>query len=460
MLSDVSVSDVSDGEIGVACDEATNSLLTTSSLRDYARLRNVIDKLDQPRRQVFIEAVIMDVNIDHNRDLGLGFHGGATAALGGGGDTLFFGGNNAQQSLSGIPGNLEALAFGVRGPDIEGTSNLGLGLPGVSIPGFGITLHALAQSGDSNVLATPHLLATDNITAEINIGQNIPLQTNIGGGLGSLAGLAGGAAGALGGLGGLLGGGGFSAPRTDVGIKLKITPHINDSDQVRMELTEEFSDAGSPIGALGAVPINKRTATTTVIVRDQQTVVIGGLVREGTINGETKVPILGDIPVLGALFRQTQKKTQKTNLLLILTPHIVRNQNDLRAIFERKMQERQEFLDRYFVFNDTATWEPLHDYTRANGMVEHIRQSQLRLAERARLAAEMKPDAPKSHAPIQPIELPSIGSTSSRATPTRTSGKRRNSKSGTKKSRSTMKKRPKFSVPGGLTGRSKRHRVE
>ncbi|RLB58555.1 MAG: type II secretion system protein GspD, partial [Deltaproteobacteria bacterium] len=310
-------SEIFEGNVNVNCDEATNALVTTSSLRDYAQLRNVIDKLDQPRRQVFIEAVIMDVNVDHSNEWGVGYHGGATSDLGGGGDTIFYGGNNAQQSMLGVPANLEALAFGVRGPDLDGTSQL-LGT-GVSIPGFGVVLHALSRSGDSNVLATPHILATDNILAEISIGQNIPLQTNVGGGLGSLAGLAGasGQAGALGGLGGLLGGGmGFQAPRQDVGIKLKITPHINDSDQVRMELSEEFSDAGSPTGALGAVPINKRTAETTVIVRDQQTVVIGGLVREGQINGSTKVPVLGDIPVLGFLFRQSTKQTQKTNLLL------------------------------------------------------------------------------------------------------------------------------------------------
>ncbi|MBI4702129.1 MAG: type II secretion system secretin GspD, partial [Deltaproteobacteria bacterium] len=406
-----------EGALRVTCDVATNSLVTTSSLRDYARLRNVIDQLDRPRRQVFIEAVIMDVNVDHSTDLGLGLHGGATADLGGSGDTVFYGGVNPQQSI-GLPANLEALAFGVRGPDLEGTSNL-LGT-GVSIPGFGVVLHALAKSGDSNLLATPHVLATDNIAAEISIGQNIPLQTNIGG-LGSLAGLAG-AAGATGaassattaglaGLGSMLGYGmgmGFQAPRQDVGIKLKVTPHINDSDQVRFEISEEFSDAGSPTGALGAVPINKRTANTTLVVKDQQTVVIGGLVRESVINGETKVPILGDIPVLGILFRQTQKKTQKTNLLLILTPYIVRDQNDLRAIFERKMQERQEFLDRYFVFSDAIPWEPDQDWARTTGLVERIRQTQIQMRERARLDAALRPEGPKEHEPVEPIDLPSF----------------------------------------------------
>jgi general secretion pathway protein D len=193
-----------------------------------------------------------------------------------------------------------------------------------------------------------------------------------------------------------------------VGIKLNITPHINDSDQVRMELKEEFSDAGAAQGALGAVPINKRTASTTIIVRDQQTVVIGGLVRETQTNGETKVPVLGDIPVLGILFRQTRKQTQKTNLLLILTPHIVRDQNDLRRIFEEKMQQRQEFIDRYTVFESTNPWEPPPDYTRTNGLLEHIRQSQLRELERWKVNEEMKPKGPMTHDPTKPIPLPSI----------------------------------------------------
>jgi general secretion pathway protein D len=221
-------------------------------------------------------------------------------------------------------------------------------------------------------------------------------------------GAAGGAAGAAG-LGGLLGGlgGGFSAPRQDVGTKIEVTPHINDSDQVRLEITEGISEAGAPQGALGAIPIIKRQAKTTLVVRDQQTVVIGGLVREAVTNARTKIPILGDIPIIGALFRTTKKTTQKTNLLLVLTPYIVRDQDDLRGIFERKMQERQEFLDRYFVFGD-STWEPPKDFERANGLVEDIRQSQLQVAERQRLEDEAKPKDRRTHEPGQPIAIPSI----------------------------------------------------
>jgi general secretion pathway protein D len=178
-----------------------------------------------------------------------------------------------------------------------------------------------------------------------------------------------------------------------------------------MEIAEEFSDAGSPTGALGAVPINKRTADTTVIVQDQQTVVIGGLVREGQVTGITKIPVLGDIPVLGVLFRQQQKQTQKTNLLLIITPHIVREQNDLRRIFERKMQERQEFLDRYFVFAGDD-WEPPKDYVRTNGLVEDIRQAHFEIEERIRLEEESAPGERKRHEPSDAIELPAVSSPS------------------------------------------------
>ena len=279
-------------------------------------------------------------------------------------------------------------------------------------------LHALGNDGNTNVLATPHILATDNVQADISVGQSVPLQTNASG-LGSLLSGAGGAAagGALGGLGGLLGGGfGAATQYEDVGIKLSIKPHINDSDQVRLELKEEISELGARDGTLGAATINQRSASTTLIVRDQQTVVIGGLMRDSESISETKIPILGDIPILGALFRQHKTVKVKTNLLLILTPYVVRDQEDLRAIFERKMQERQEFLDRYFVFNADQAWEPPKDFSRANGLVEEIRQSMLKEKERARLEEETRPRKPKTHEAVEPIALPTV------STPSKASG--------------------------------------
>jgi general secretion pathway protein D len=299
------------------------------------------------------------------------------------------------------------LAAGIRGPELANTENLIPGATGLSIPAFGVVLNALASSGKSNVLATPHIIATDNVAAEIQIGQNIALQQNVGGGLQSLAGLAGGAgaqgAGALGLLGGL--GGGFAAPRQDVGNKIKVTPHINESNQVRLEIDQESSSPGASNGDLGAVSINKRTANTTVVVADQQTVVIGGLMQDAYTTTRTKVPVLGDLPILGALFRTTETLKKKTNLLLILTPHVIRDQTDLRRIFERKMQERQEFLDRYFVFS-REEWTPPRDWTRTNGLVEDIRKSYDDIAETERLKLESEEPIGADREPSEPLELP------------------------------------------------------
>jgi general secretion pathway protein D len=114
---------------------------------------------------------------------------------------------------------------------------------------------------------------------------------------------------------------------------------------------------------------------------------------------------LGDIPVLGFLFSRTKQTKRKSNLLLILTPHVIREQSDLRRIFERKMQERQEFLDRYFVFQ-TNNWAPPTDYTRANGLVEAIRQAYFEVDERKRLEEELRPRELHDHTPSDPIDLP------------------------------------------------------
>ncbi len=397
-----------EGEVRITPDKATNSLIITSSNRDYATLRLVLDKLDRPRRQVFIEAVVMDLDVSDSTTLGVAFHAGTTVDTGGQ-QSLLLGGFQGAKSI-GFPASsadlLSGLAAGMRGPDLEGTENLLPASTGLSIPAFGVVMNALSTSGKSNVLATPHIIATDNVAAEIQIGQNIALQQNLGGGVSNLTGPNGGSltTNPLGLLGGLSGG--FAAPRQDVGNKIKVTPHINESNQVRLEIDQESSSQGAASGDLGAVSINKRTANTTVVVADQQTVVIGGLMQDGYTTSRTKVPVLGDLPILGALFRSTTTSKKKTNLLLILTPHVIRDQSDLRRIFERKMQERQEFLDRYFVFAQGEEWTPPRDWTRTNGLIEDIRKSfaEIREDEETRSAAEGPGDAARE--PSEPLELP------------------------------------------------------
>ncbi|MCB9621840.1 MAG: type II secretion system secretin GspD [Sandaracinus sp.] len=404
-----------EGEIRVTTHTPTNALVITSSLHDYAALRRVIERLDRPRRQVFIEAVVMDMTVTRASSLGFSFHGGVPNPAGDGSLSIF--GFDAATSL-GFPLDqslLSGMAVGVRGAEIE---DVNLSIPGsstgLSIPGFGVVMQAIASSGDANILSTPHIIAMDNVQAEINIGQNVPLQTSgiapgaLGGGLGGLAGLAGLAGGAQGasGLGALAGGvgGGFGVPRQDVGTIIRITPHINEHDEIRMELEEEISDVGAAQGDLGVVPINRRTAKTEVMVRDQQTVVIGGLMRDTVTTSETKIPILGDIPLLGALFRSTTRQTTKSNLLLFLTPYIIRDMSDLRAIYERKMRERQEFLDRYFVFGD-HDYEPPIDYSRTRGLVAEIIGELRELDEEMALEAALEAEPPPEHVARAPIGI-------------------------------------------------------
>lgn len=397
---------VFEGPVRISADKPSNALIITSSPRDYVSLRRVIDELDRARRQVFIEAVVMELSVNRSNTLGLNFHG-ALPLDATGNNGVAIGGFNALNSILLGQDALSGLALGVRGPQLAGSQNLLPGV-GISLPTFGVTLNALASSGDANVLSTPHILATDNSPADINVGQNVPLQTNVGG-LGNVAGLAGGsgAAAGLAGLAGLGLGGGFAAPRQDVGTKIRITPHVNDSDEVRLEIDEEISEVGASSGGqLGAVTINRRTAKTVAVVQDQNTVVIGGLIRTADTQSEDRVPILGDIPILGALFRRTTRTQQRSNLLLFLTPYVIRDQSDLRRIFERKMRERQEFLDRYFVFSDQADYEPPRDYTRSNGLVEEIRQSIRELRARAEFESATRPRRPPPHAPSEPIDLP------------------------------------------------------
>jgi general secretion pathway protein D len=397
---------VFEGEVRVVADKPTNSLVITSSGRDYAQIRMVVDQLDHARRQVFIDAVIMDVSVSRSLDLGLAYHGGAAANIGSDKDSIILGGLDPLKSVAPTdPTQLQGLALGVRGPALDNSQNTFPGLSGISIPAFGVVLNALAGSGDSNVLSTPHIIATDNTPAEINIGQNIPLQQNLGG-IPAFPGLAAtGAAGAAGLAGLTTGFGGFGqSQRQDVGTHIKVTPHINAVDQVRLEIQEEDSAPGAAQGSLGAVPITQRRANTTVVVDDQQTVVIGGLMRDTVTKSSHKIPVLGDLPVLGFLFRSTSNKKDKTNLLLILTPYIIRDQNDLRKVFERKMQERQEFLDRYFVFE--GTWEPPHDYARTNGLLEEIRKAYADLEEQLRMEEESRPIDKGGHEGSPPIELP------------------------------------------------------
>ncbi|MBN1653212.1 MAG: type II secretion system secretin GspD [Deltaproteobacteria bacterium] len=389
---------VFEGTIAITAHKSSNALVITSSARDYAELRKTIDELDIKRRQVFIEAVIMELNVKRNSSLGLSYHGGIQDFPVDDSLTVMGFQPQSPKSILGVanPDFLTGLAVGVQGPTID--------VPGLdmSIPSFGVALSAVAGSSDANILSTPHLIATDNVEAEISIGSNEPLQTSAiasYGSLGSLAGLSGTQSSAAAGLlSSLAGGFGGTVPRQDVGTTIKITPHINDSDEIRLEISEEISSVGAPEqGNVGVKPVNRTRAKTEVSVGDQQTVVIGGLMRDSVSSGQDKVPILGDVPLIGVLFRSSSKDKVKKNLVLFLTPYIIRSADDLRAIYERKMRERQEFIDRYMVATG-IDYEPPVDYSRTRGLISEMLKEISLLDERRKLMEDAKAAPPKEHA--------------------------------------------------------------
>lgn len=370
------------GEVKVTSAKSTNSLVVMASKHDFMSLIQVVKKLDIPRRQVFVEAVLMEVNIDSTRDTGFAFHGGTSAKINGDTVPLFFGtqykvqGSTNFNSIS-LTNDLSLLGFvsGLQGPTLASTSSQNiLGAAGLSLPSFGVMLEALQTDSNVNVISTPHILTSDNEQAEIKVGDNIPIPAGYspyGSSLGSLAGLSSltntsttGTTSALSGLSGLGGLGMASIQRQDVGLVLKIKPQINKGNYIRMELEEELSDVKDQGGVYGPTT-TKRSAKTVVVVQDQQTVVVGGLIRDSINVTETKIPLLGNIPVIGFFFRNRNVAKSKTNLLLFLTPYVIESAADFKVIFERKIRERKEFLEKFY--NAGKDYQSFVDYRRKHG---------------------------------------------------------------------------------------------
>ncbi len=354
------------GEVKISADKATNSLVVVASAQDYKNLTRVIEKLDIQRRQVFVEAVIMEVNLNNTDEFGISLHGGTAVDTDDGIAPIIVGNQVGQASSLNLTSlvSLGGFLAGMQGPNVPGVAELG-----VALPSFGVVMHALTRNSDVNVLSTPHILTSDNEEAEITVGQNVPFQAGFTPqGLGNLVGGAVGGANLAtsslltGGLGSLY------APiqRQNVELKLKIKPQINESDYIRMEVEEQTEEIAQQDPQLGPTTA-KRTAKTVVVAKDQTTVVIGGLIQERTINSVQKTPILGDIPVIGRLFRDTSTQRIKTNLLLFLTPYIIRDQSDFRRIFERKMREREEFIAAFY--GTAPEYEVPVDYARKAGPV-------------------------------------------------------------------------------------------
>ncbi|CAN5661280.1 hypothetical protein BH11MYX1_BH11MYX1_46720 [soil metagenome] len=350
-----------EGPVRVVNDDPTNSLIVMSSGRDYLAIKDVIRRLDQPRRQIFIEALILEVTLNKELDIGTSSHGGLPVANG---DALVLGGvqTSTLKSLQVASlASLTGLIGGLVGSPLTSSQTF----LGTSIPSYAVLFQALATQDNTNILSAPHIIAIDNEKAEFSVGNNIPYQAGLSfGGLPTAG--AGGAASPLGSIG-------QNIQREKLTLDLNVTPHISSNDAVRLEIEQNTKDLGGKDPQLGPT-WTERKLKTQVVVHDQESVVIGGLIQEREVFNVTKVPLLGDIPLLGYLFKYTTKAKKKTNLLILLTPYIIKDQLDLQNIRERKTREYREFTASFANLND-AKYEPKIDYHRKRGLVEEINRT-------------------------------------------------------------------------------------
>lgn len=320
------------GGITITADKSTNSLVIVASPGDFQNLVQVIKQLDKKRRQVFVEAMIVEASIDKLRELGTKWRGIATKE----GEPVFVGGIGSidLDAVNAIISGLSGLTLGGMGNFMtvpvtrpDGTTR------NITVPGFAALFSLSEFQGAINVLSTPQILTSDNKEAEIVVGENVPFITKREADPTRTASV-------------------FSTiERKDVGITLKLTPQITEGDYVKMDIYQEISSVKqeqNPNIIISVGPTTTKRATkTSVTVKDNQTVVIGGLMQEREEDNITKVPILGDIPLLGWLFKSKTTSKKKTNLLVFLTPHIVKEAEDLEKITEEKHKQFGKAENRF-----------------------------------------------------------------------------------------------------------------
>ncbi len=293
------------GEIQITADPATNSLIIIAAKEDYEVIEQIIAKLDIPRSMVYIECLIMEVNV--NKDFSLGVKWSAFGKTDIDGKSSAFGGGFGSPDATDLTSLDASGAFGIFGETLT--------VGGQTFPSIGAMIEAYKQDKDVHILSTPQILTTDNQEATIYIGKNVPFQTrqettsttNID----------------------------YSSYEyKDVGTTLKITPRINQERLVRLDISQEVTKLESNVDYRPTTL--KRSIETSVIVNDGQTVVIGGLIDENTSLTEKKVPLLGDIPVLGWLFKTRGRGNEKTNLFVFITPRVIRSPGEADGVYARK----------------------------------------------------------------------------------------------------------------------------
>lgn len=302
-------------DIQIVADKSTNSLIITAKKEEYTILEDVIQKLDISRKMVYIEALIMEVSMSKEYDLGVQWLGGKPAGYINDRAINVFSSSNPGSNLlpsadqNGIASVPPGFSLGIIGDTIE--------IGGITFPSIGAVVRAFSTNSDVQILSTPQIMTTDNEEAMINVAENIPFLTR---------------------QDRSSGGSGIDYSNydfKDVGVTLTITPQINQERFVRLQIAQNVSQVVNQ-EEIGLPTTLKREAKTTVVIKDGQTVVIGGLIDETDNKTKYKVPVLGRIPILGSLFRSQSDSLTKKNLYIFITPHIIENPGEATAVYEDK----------------------------------------------------------------------------------------------------------------------------
>lgn len=330
----------------ILADAATNSLVIQASDVSYNQLRAVIDKLDARRAQVFVEALVVEITAEKAAEFGIqwqdlrGVDRSGTNFIGG----TNLGGRGSGSNIIDASVNLGSLGQGLNVGIVSGTINIpGLGV----VTNLGALARALESDANANILSTPNLLTMDNEEAKIVVGQNVPFITGQYAQTGNTT---------------------TATPfqtieRRDVGLTLKVRPQVSEGGSIKLQIYQEISSLRE--NTTSGVITDMRSIDTTVLVDDGRIIVLGGLIQDSMQDGVDKVPVLGDIPLLGHLFRSEKRKRMKTNLMVFLRPHVLRDADSSDVMtgerYDFIRQRQAEFrMQPHFALPDMQM-EPLPD---------------------------------------------------------------------------------------------------
>jgi general secretion pathway protein D len=361
-----------EGEVQITAHESSNMLIVVASQNDYNSLLPIIKEMDAKKKQVLLKAAIFDLSTGNKSDFGINLLGGIPGLPGG---TLGFLGNPGGRAMAGdmlkgaagaataatslgLPQGQALGALAVLGNFVNGgvLGFVGRALPGTTgFPSFGAMLQALSTNSNVDILSTPYGVTSDNEPFVMKVGKKVP----------TVKGTSSAGSGVLGGL--------SSVPLQNivlepVELSFKVTPHIGEGNDVRLEIEQEVNELGEEVVLASGNQkiIQTKSIKTTIVLKDQQMGVLGGLTHDKTTKTEEKIPFLGDIPVLGHLFKKTGKGTEKANLLLIIEPHVIETDDDYRKIAEAKLKEREEFAAAHSPAK-IKTYNPYVDYDKKSG---------------------------------------------------------------------------------------------